>query len=508
MALRSAYVGGVDEEDRPRLALLRISVLGPPVGSRFEHGELEELCRATAARTWVLPGAGVTEVSARTSEDWFHVCQRAGFAALQSKRRSETDSLFVVDPGVQYVMSRAHDRLTALKLIAPLAVLLVVGCSGGGGLSGGWSGRAAQIAMANRNACALQDDGQVYCWGDGEALLRGLINTGENLICTDPFIPTGINACVTPVARRVATDLRFVEITGKGNSLCGRTKEGAVYCWPEVDPGCKGDWSTCAKALENSGGIVFASISGSERGFCGVAVDGRGYCEQVLGQGPSLPPAAQPPVELPGGHRFVRIDGSTRWAGIDTDGLIWEGDSAATQAPVQIGTLSHVKRVSEGEFVNGSGCAIGADGIVSCWGSNLWGGLGDDSVQKTYRAAPAPIAGGVAYKEIATTGSHACGITEAGAVNCWGWNPKGQIGAPATGTCPDPRAVGTVWPCTFHPTPVALPAAAVAVLTQGSSTCVLLADQHVWCWGDNEFGQVGCGSLKCASNIPQRVVGE
>ena len=81
----------MDEEDRQQLALFRICVLGPLVGARLEHGELVELCRAAAARTWELPGGAIIEVSARTIEDWYYAYQRGGFAALHPRRRSDAD---------------------------------------------------------------------------------------------------------------------------------------------------------------------------------------------------------------------------------------------------------------------------------------------------------------------------------------------------------------------------------------------------------------------------------
>ena len=86
MAARSAYVGGMDEKARQQLALFRISVLGALVGARLEHGELVELCREAAARTWELPSGAVIEVSARTIEGWFYDYQRGGFAALHPRQ--------------------------------------------------------------------------------------------------------------------------------------------------------------------------------------------------------------------------------------------------------------------------------------------------------------------------------------------------------------------------------------------------------------------------------------
>jgi transposase len=91
MALRSAYVGGMDEKARQQLALFRISVLGPLVGARLEHGELVELCREAAERTWEMPNGTFVDVSARTIEDWLYAYRRDGFAGLHPKRRSDAD---------------------------------------------------------------------------------------------------------------------------------------------------------------------------------------------------------------------------------------------------------------------------------------------------------------------------------------------------------------------------------------------------------------------------------
>ena len=81
----------MDEKARQQLALFRISVLGPLVGARLEHGELVGLCREAAARTWELPSGEAVELSARTIEDWHYSYQRGGFAALHPRRRSDAE---------------------------------------------------------------------------------------------------------------------------------------------------------------------------------------------------------------------------------------------------------------------------------------------------------------------------------------------------------------------------------------------------------------------------------
>jgi alpha-tubulin suppressor-like RCC1 family protein len=56
------------------------------------------------------------------------------------------------------------------------------------------------------------------------------------------------------------------------------------------------------------------------------------------------------------------------------------------------------------------------------------------------------------------------------------------------------------------PTPVAVAGElAFASLKAGElSTCGVTSDGAAWCWGDNEYGQLGDGSF-ASSNVPVKV---
>jgi transposase InsO family protein len=101
----------MDDKARQQLALFRIAVLGPLVGARLEHGELVEVCREAAARTWEAPDGRVVEVSARTIEDWYYAYQRGGFAALHPKRRSDADKPRAIAEDVaQLILRLKHEK--------------------------------------------------------------------------------------------------------------------------------------------------------------------------------------------------------------------------------------------------------------------------------------------------------------------------------------------------------------------------------------------------------------
>jgi hypothetical protein len=74
---------------------------------------------------------------------------------------------------------------------------------------------------------------------------------------------------------------------------------------------------------------------------------------------------------------------------------------------------------------------------------------------------------------------HGCAIASTG-LTCWGHNINGQVDPAQAAEC----AGG----CTLAPTPVAL--AATRVVVGARHTCALDDHGAVWCWGDNEDGQL------------------
>ena len=126
-------------------------------------------------------------------------------------------------------------------------------------------------------------------------------------------------------------------------------------------------------------------------------------------------------------------------------------------------------------------CALTIDGAAYCWGNNAYGQLGDGST--TNRNVPVQVAGGLTFASIDAGASHTCALTSAGNTYCWGRNNRGQLGNGTTNGSTVPVAVtGSL---TFQ-----------LVAAGGFSighTCAL-TNQHAYCWGDNERGQLGNGT--------------
>ncbi len=138
-------------------------------------------------------------------------------------------------------------------------------------------------------------------------------------------------------------------------------------------------------------------------------------------------------------------------------------------------------------------CALTTAGGVKCWGLNDHGQLGDNTTTNRYVAGDVTgLTSGVVA--IATGASHACALTTAGGVMCWGANNQGQLGDTTTNDSLAPVAVPD------------LISGTVAIAAGSNHTCALTRAGGVKCWGYNASGQLGNNSA-VDSHVPVDVVG-
>ena len=109
------------------------------------------------------------------------------------------------------------------------------------------------------------------------------------------------------------------------------------------------------------------------------------------------------------------------------------------------------------------------------------------------RLVPTAVAGSLKFRQVTTGNAYSCGLTTQNRAYCWGSNEYGQLG---DGTRTGRR------------TPVAVVGG--LSLTQAvagvSHTCAVTTGHQAYCWGDNFTGAVGDGT-ETVRLTPVAVVG-
>jgi len=204
-------------------------------------------------------------------------------------------------------------------------------------------------------------------------------------------------------------------------------------------------------------------------------------------------------VQLASGGRHVNVlleSGKIMAWGLGDTGQLGNaegGENYEVHSPVDVvwslGDVAYGWRyVASGYLFN---CAIQDDDAVWCWGRNDMGQLGTGTFDNSW--VPVPVAG-VGGVSTMTSGSyHVCAIDPAGVLWCWGRNDRGQLGIAVTG---DPVTLPTLVE--------GISDTVIDVALGVLHTCALLQSGEVWCWGTNEYGELGNES-EVDSNVPVQV---
>jgi alpha-tubulin suppressor-like RCC1 family protein len=138
-------------------------------------------------------------------------------------------------------------------------------------------------------------------------------------------------------------------------------------------------------------------------------------------------------------------------------------------------------------------CAVFNDGGLRCWGTGYLGRGYRETAETDglpYRRGDIPTGGHV--DEVAVDDGIICIRYRAGNVRCWGTDGDGRLGnGSGSDTVGDSE---TETPDMLNDVPLAGPAKQIS-LGYGH-TCVLLESGDVHCWGNNQYGALGYGTLE------------
>ncbi|MCB9730845.1 MAG: hypothetical protein H6744_19920 [Deltaproteobacteria bacterium] len=123
-------------------------------------------------------------------------------------------------------------------------------------------------------------------------------------------------------------------------------------------------------------------------------------------------------------------------------------------------------------------CFVRADGSVACWGRNDRGQLGIGRETPNQTIPVDVIALPAPAVSVSAGRDTSCALLEDATLWCWGWNSSGQLGVGTTDKTATPdRVLGL--------------SQAAALAVGGRHACAISADQHVYCWGPNLQKQLG-----------------
>jgi cysteine-rich repeat protein len=189
----------------------------------------------------------------------------------------------------------------------------------------------------------------------------------------------------------------------------------------------------------------------------------------------------------------IRDEGVVCW-GSGFYGAIGNGSTTNAASPTHVTDMMDAVALSAGrDHV----CALRSTGDVRCWGRNRFYALGDGTttdssspVEVTARIGTTGAFGDLpAASGVAAGGDHSCAIKADGTGYCWGYNNWYQLGSMWDGTGSASRA-DVIYTLTD----------AKQISAGLEHSCALLNTGGVRCWGRGSYGQLGNGSSGTGSS--------
>lgn len=348
----------------------------------------------------------------------------------------------------------------------------------------------AEMALGEAHSCALLTDRTVRCWGNSE---EGQVGDGSIGRGARHLRPTQVHGLTTAT-----------QIAAGSDHTCARLADGTVRCWGHGGIGRIGDGAYESRPIPvmvpNLTRVV--GLARAHTNSCAWLEDGTARCwgSNQYGQlGNATTTDSFTPAVVQNLTRVAALStGERSVCALREDKTVWcwgeghsgelgdgrSGPGSQAHVPEPISTLGDVEQIAMAAY---SGCARFVTGPVRCWGSNLFGQVGDGS--NVARLVPTPVRGLASDSRLAPGAVHMCALDRAGAAFCWGRGYSGELGGGVAQS--RSAAVASM-----------NRSGAVGLAAGVDHTCAWYADATVQCWGSNEFGQLGDGSFGGGRSLP------
>ena len=212
-----------------------------------------------------------------------------------------------------------------------------------------------------------------------------------------------------------------------------------------------------------------------------------------------------------GGHSCaVTKDKKVLCWGNNEDGELGDDSNTARGYPVYVvdgnGSISHLTDIIEVAAGRQHNCALKSNGKVLCWGKGNYGRLGYGGTQDRDHPVYVKMDDSTNLSDIVqvTAGEeHTCALNAIGKVLCWGKDNVGQLGnGSITGDKNYSIYVHESESSSSHLTSM------VQVKSGKEHTCALSTARKVYCWGRGNSGQLGSSNPGVNRFAPRAVLTE
>ncbi|MFH2010918.1 MAG: hypothetical protein ABI333_30240 [bacterium] len=291
---------------------------------------------------------------------------------------------------------------------------------------------------------------------------------GGELSCANCWLDTsGCNACGNDLCDPDETratcpaDCGVKTIAAGSDYTCAALGDGSAWCWGNNTYGALGDGTTQSSSLPVQVSELndVSNISVASTHACALLDDGSVWC----------------------------------WGKNDNDQLGYEGPGYSA-SPVKVAAIVGAAEVACGAWHT---CVRLDSGSAKCWGSNASGALGDGNMGLN-SASPVGVSGLTSVTSIASGAGHTCATVDDGTIWCWGSNSAGELGngQPSLENSDVPVQVVNI-----------TNSFGLGRNSGVGANCALLSDLTLWCWGGNEFGNLGDGTYENVRPAPVQVEG-
>ncbi|MBN2724700.1 MAG: hypothetical protein JXR95_11575 [Deltaproteobacteria bacterium] len=368
----------------------------------------------------------------------------------------------------------------------------------------------------------------------GEVTCESLGFRGGELVCGFDCQSYNTDSCVPG----------FTTIAAGENHTCGTTSTEEVMCWgSNMDE----ELATTSDISESKEPIVATNLiydlydvkSGGVRN-CGSASSNSIVCwgdDEIPFEITSPDESAIVSWDVGAAHACMATASGVWCWGNNADGQLGNDSTMDSDTPVEVQSITEVTEIVVGGYFT---CAVSTSGNY-CWGHGSNGEMGNGTVNDSRTPVLVDTSESGKLTNLAAGDSHVCGINASSEVYCWGSNSSGQTGTgdsvdhstPAfvefdgalieslsadkdTSCAVDTTGFGWCWGYNYFdqmgvgelhgttevnsPVGVAMPDSVLftAITVGGYHVCGISENNGAWCWGNNDFGQLGIGTTSAA----------